>query len=315
MLLGSLPCLCLDLHAYVFFVMFIVRSTCFEALGHVYAQIYMPMCSLPCLCLDLHVCAQIYIPMFRSMCLCAPCHACVLRSMLVAIPCASKALHLLISLFLMFCLLWQGVDLDPVVQAYIHIPRPILKGLDHFLCMSMFACLLLCFFSILASLDLGLAMLCAPRGFACMVTSFPPRVHLDVTTCEIHLRGVGALDSHFSSLRPMLICLPCLLCPTHLDFFASLHLCTPAYMFMHKSVCRPYSNPMELWTLDPNLHLSSQDTPFCLITCCLPLHVLHMFVCPCLAYFASLSFSMLSFYLFIYLSASLLRVHTWSKDA
>ena len=52
--------------------------------------------------------------------------------------------------------------------------------------MSMFACLLLCFFSILASLDLGLAMLCAPRGFACMVTSFPPRVHLDVTTCEIH---------------------------------------------------------------------------------------------------------------------------------
>ena len=79
-------------------------------------------------------------------------------------------------------------------------------------------------------------LLCAPHGFACMVTSFPPRVHLDVTTCEIHLRGVGALDSHFSSLRPMLICLPCLLCATHLDFFASLHLCTPAYMFMHKSV-------------------------------------------------------------------------------
>ena len=30
--------------------------------------------------------------MFRSMCLCAPCHPYVLRSMLVAIPCASKAL-------------------------------------------------------------------------------------------------------------------------------------------------------------------------------------------------------------------------------
>ena len=110
-----------------------------------------------------------------------------------------KPFHLLISLFLMFC--------------------------PHFLCMSMFACLLLCFFSMLASLDLGLAMLCAPRGFAYMVTSFPPTVCLDVTTCEIHLRGVGVHDSHFSSLRPMLICLPCLLCATHLDFFVSLHLC------------------------------------------------------------------------------------------
>ena len=52
----------------------------------------MPMCSLPCFFLDLHVCAQIYIPMLRSMCLCVPCHACVLRSMLIAMPYASKAL-------------------------------------------------------------------------------------------------------------------------------------------------------------------------------------------------------------------------------
>ena len=164
--------------------MYVLRSTCCQAPCHVYAQTYMPMCSLSCSLLDLHalrplamftlrstclcvlchVCAQIYIPMFRSMCLCAPCHACVLRSMLVAIPCASKALHLLISLFLMFCLLWQGVDLDHVVQAYIHIPRPILKGLDHFRCMSMFACLLLCFISMLTSLDLGFVMLCALCG-------------------------------------------------------------------------------------------------------------------------------------------------------
>ena len=38
-------------------------------------------------------------------------------------------------------------------------------------------------------------------------------------------------------------------------------------MFMHESVCHSYSNPMELQTLDLNLHLSSQDTLFCLITC------------------------------------------------
>jgi len=28
MLLGSLPCLCLDLHAFVLFAMFLLRSTC-----------------------------------------------------------------------------------------------------------------------------------------------------------------------------------------------------------------------------------------------------------------------------------------------
>ena len=36
---------------------------------------------------------------------------------------------------------------------------------------------------------------------------------------------------------------------------------------MHEFVFYLYSNPMELQTLDPNLYLSSQDTPFCLITC------------------------------------------------
>ena len=65
----------------------------------------------------------------------------------------------------------------------------------------------------------------------------------------------------------MLICLPCLLFATRLAFFDFMHLCMLLYMFMHESMCRPYSNPIELWTLDPNLHFSSQDTPFCLITC------------------------------------------------
>ena len=39
-----------------------------------------------------------------------------------------------------------------------------------------------------------------------------------------------------SPLRAML-CLPCLLCATHLVLFVSLHLCTLAYMFMHESLC------------------------------------------------------------------------------
>ena len=36
---------------------------------------------------------------------------------------------------------------------------------------------------------------------------------------------------------------------------------------MHEFVCHPYFNQMELWTLDPNLHLSSYNTLFCLIAC------------------------------------------------
>ena len=66
MLLGSLPCFCLDLHAYVFFSMFMLRSMFLQALCYAYAQIFAFLCSMPCLC------DQIY--------------------MLVAMPCASVAL-------------------------------------------------------------------------------------------------------------------------------------------------------------------------------------------------------------------------------
>ena len=69
----SMPCVCLDLHAYVFFVMFMLRSTC--------------------LCLDLCLFRPRVMPMFRSMCLCASCHVCVLRSIYwLLMPCASIAI-------------------------------------------------------------------------------------------------------------------------------------------------------------------------------------------------------------------------------
>ena len=90
-----------------------------------------------------------------------------------------------------------------------------------------------------------------------VVASVPPRACLGVIISEIHLCGVGVLNTHLSLLRAMLICLPCLLCTTHLAFFTSLHLYTLANMFMHKSLCRPYSIPMELWALNLDLHLSS----------------------------------------------------------
>ena len=71
----------------------------------------------------------------------------------------------------------------------------------------------------LASLDLGLAMLYAPRGLACVVASVPLRDLLGVTTYEIHPHGVGVLNTHISPLNAMLICLPFLLCATRLACF------------------------------------------------------------------------------------------------
>ena len=73
-------------------------------------------------------------------------------------------------------------------------------------------------------------------------------------------------------------------------------------------MCRPYSNTMELWTLDPNLHLSSQDTTFCLITSLLAHCVLSLFVCPRLALL--LVCSLHAFYLSFYLPCSFLGLST-----
>ena len=100
---------------------------------------------------------------------------------------------------------------------------------------------------------------CARRSlrlFACVVAFVPLVDCLDVTICETHLCGVRVLDSHLSLLCVMFIWLTCFLCATCLAFCASLHLCTLAYMFMHEPVCRPFSNLMELWILNPNLHFS-----------------------------------------------------------
>ena len=130
----------------------------------------------------------------------------------------------------------------------------------------MYAFLLMCFISIFACLDLAFcnalcpSWVCAWRSLgplACVVAFTPSYGLLDVTTCETCLHDVGVLDTPLSPLCAMLLYLPCLLCATRLAFFASVHLCTLACMFMHESVRCSYSNHIELWTPDPNLHLSS----------------------------------------------------------
>ena len=88
-------------------LMFMLRSTCLFILSHVFAQIYFFM--------------------LRSMCLCALCHVCVLRSICWYAMCLYSPLVPRCLSFLCFGPYWWGVDLDPVVQAYIDTPRPISK--------------------------------------------------------------------------------------------------------------------------------------------------------------------------------------------
>ena len=76
---------------------------------------------------------------------------------------------------------------------------------------------------------------------------------------------------------------------------------------------------MKLWTLNLNLHLSSQDTPFCLIICLFASSCASHVCLPPFGIFSQLVSSMLSFYLFLWLFAGLflwsLHVHAWSENA
>ena len=132
-----------------------------------------------------------------------------------------------------------------------------------------------------------------------------------------------------------------LVCTTR---WLSMHLYTLVYMFMHEScllVCRPCFNTLQLWTFDPNLHLSLINTTFCFPSCFVCLFICFfvclpdfLFVCAsCLSYllphamlamsimficFMPLSYA-LYFFSFHCLSVGFLslplHVRTWSKDA
>ena len=229
-LLRNIACLCLDLLVYVLLALFMLGFTCLCAPCHAYAQIYIFVCSMP------YSCVQIYI--------------------LVAMPCASKVfLSLVIPFSCVLALQVRcrsrscGLDLHPYTKAYI-------KGFELFpLCI----CTLSCFYALYPYLLVqiqGFAMLYALCGFMLVGLWGHLLAWLHPTTCETYLCDVGVPDTHLPPLRAMLLCLPCLLCAIRLAFFASLYLCTLAYVFMHESVRRSYSTLIELWTPDPNLHLS-----------------------------------------------------------
>ena len=166
------PCLCLALCFYVLFVMPMFR--------------YMLLCT------------PFVMPMLRSMLLCALCHAYAWiyvflgprilpmfgSTCLVAMPCAIVALLSLIYLFLKFWALLvgcrsrsRGLGLHPHTLAYI-------KRFGSFPYMHVYACLLLCFMSMFASLVLGFAMLSALHGLDLVwLHPTPVWLCLGVTTC------------------------------------------------------------------------------------------------------------------------------------
>ena len=201
-----------------------------------YAQIYMPICSFSCFCLDLLLYAQIYVFMCFVPCLCAQIYMLVCHVLIQ--PFGSS-----MSFFLVFWPLLvgcrsrsRGLGLHRYTQAYI-------KGLDHFLyeCLCLFA-----FFHALHPLWAYANRSLGP--FACVVASIPSMDCFDITTCEIHLRGVGvlallALCHSFASLPtfdvlgyPLLsnnmlvcpfICLACFVCPRLALFVSMFFACSP----------------------------------------------------------------------------------------
>ena len=184
--------------------MFMLRSTCLCFLCHACAQIYMPKCSLPCLCLDIHAYVDLCLfgprvmPMFRSMCLCAPCHVCVLRSICwLLMPCASTAFFSLY-ISLSYVLAFLGG-----VQIQISWSRltSILLGLyQRVWIISLYTCVCLLASMLYVYACLSRSMLCYALGplwaCFCVVISIPLVAYSGVTTCETHPRDAGLLDAY-----------------------------------------------------------------------------------------------------------------------
>ena len=174
----------------------------------------------------------------------------------------------------------------------------------------MYAFLLLCFISIFACLDLGFCHALCPLWvyacrslgpLACVVASH----HLwDISLwcwCAWYTPSSASCDVVMLAL--LALCHPF----SFLCFFVSLHTC----LRVHAWVCASLVLHSH-WTMD-----TRSKSTFVLLRH--PLFFFYnMLVCPHLASFASLSFSMLSFYLLLFLFVGLflllLHVHTWSMD-
>ena len=172
MMLLATPCL--DLCVYVFISMIYSWILVFTRL---YAWFHV----LPCLCAKfLHVYMYVSMPICLDLSFHMP--MCLdLSSLhdLCYLPCSLFVPFIAFSCVLAY---WFEPDLDPMVFAIVLTPWPTSKGLDRPFCMSMLACLLLCFMLVLASLVLGFTTLDALSGFVVMRLHLTPmRPCLDIT--------------------------------------------------------------------------------------------------------------------------------------
>ena len=201
----------------------------------------MPICLD--LCFDMLVCLDLCF--LHALCYLS--RACALHAMFVCLD-LSYVCHAMcycspfVALSFFFsCVLayWFRPNLDPMVFVTVHTLRPIPKGLDH-PTFHVYACLSLCLISMLASLDLGFAMLDALSGFEVVWLYLTPiRPCLDVTIedaspwCPVALCTPFPFAVLCDDMLTMLVCVTCWL---------SMHLYMLAYMSMHEScllVCHP----------------------------------------------------------------------------
>ena len=179
------------------------------------------------------------------------------------------AIVALLSLFPFFLVFWPMVRTWSKLYGLCHCPYTeahIKRFGSPYL--HVYACLLLCFMLVLASLVLGFAMFDALNGFVVMWLH-PTLVRhcLDVTIWDA-LPWCWLLRAYLSRF-PLcaMICLPCLFTPPF--GFLCIFTCL-LKLSMHEScwlVCCSHFNTMKLWKFDPNLHFSLTDTTFCLLYC------------------------------------------------
>ena len=129
-----------------------------------------------------------------------------------------------LSFFHVFLAYWFGLDLYLMVFVIVHTPRPTSKGLDH-PDLHVYACLLLCFMLVLASLVLGFAMFGTLSG--CMFVWLHLMPMRSCLGCN-HVRGIFGCQvapiipfPFFSPCNGMLIVLAC----GFLCIFTRLHIC------------------------------------------------------------------------------------------
>ena len=192
----------LSSHAYmlgfVFFHAFMLTSTCLDLCFHM--PTCLDLCSLHAICY--FPCACALHAMFMCLDLGYACHAMCYCSPFVPFVSISCVLAY-----------WFRPDLDPMFFIIIRTPWPILKGLDHPICMSMFPCSH-ALSSMLASLVLGFATLDTLNGFVVVWLHLTPiRPCVDVTILEASpdARLLCAYPSFF--LLCVMLCLPCLFAP------------------------------------------------------------------------------------------------------